>query len=109
MKKLACNTIAFLLVLGILIVSCTKPGHETLEPMRLFMPGDIKVTSEATQVFLYWNPSLYKKSTDTTIKYTVQVSKDSLFNTVERTVITDTAGVIFTNAQLAVRQKYFAR
>ncbi|MFT3825390.1 MAG: DUF5123 domain-containing protein [Chitinophagaceae bacterium] len=91
------------------VISCKK-NNESLEAMRRFMPsGDIKSTSGETNVFLYWNASLYTSSTDTTVKYRIQVSKDSLFNTVERTYQRDTTGITITDDDLVVRQKYYAR
>jgi hypothetical protein len=78
--------------------------------MRMFMPsGEIKATSAETYVTLSWNASLYTKSTDSSITYTVQVSKDSLFNTIERTYVTDTTGLIITQDSIPVRKKYYAR
>jgi hypothetical protein len=90
-------------------ISCKKDNDAT-EPMRMFMPsGDIKATSAETYVTLSWNASLYRQSTDKSITYTVQVSKDSLFNTVERTYLTDTTGVKITQDSIPLRKKYYAR
>ncbi|MBO9198793.1 MULTISPECIES: DUF4957 domain-containing protein [Niastella] len=89
--------------------SCKKDNNPT-EQMRMFMPpGEIKATSAETSVTLTWSAALYQQSTDKSITYTVQVSKDSLFNTVERTYLTDTTGVIITQDSIPVRKKYYAR
>jgi hypothetical protein len=97
------------LVTGMLVnVSCKK--NTDAEPLRMFMPpGDIKAISAETYVTLTWNASVYTRSTDSTVTYTVQVSKDSLFATVERTYITDTTGVVISQDSIPVRKKYYAR
>lgn len=93
-----------------LVNSSCKKNNDAAEPMRMFMPsGDIKATSAETYVTLSWNASLYRQSTDKSITYTVQVSKDSLFNTVERTYVTDTTGVKITQDSILVRKQYYAR
>lgn len=111
MKNKTLNILYILLpvVTGMLIyTSCKK--DKVSEPMRMFMPsGEIKATSAETYVTLTWNASLYTESTDSTVTYTVQVSKDSLFNTVERTYVTDTTGLIITQDSIPVRKKYYAR
>lgn len=113
MKRTYNNTIKILIpvlcfaVAG--VISCKK-NNDSTEAMRRFMPGgDIKATSGETKVFLYWNASLYTTSTDTTIRYRVQISKDSTFATVERSYQTDTTGITITDDDMVVRQKYYAR
>lgn len=92
----------------LLNLSCKK--DKDLAATRMFMPsGEIKATSAETFVTLTWNASLYTQSTDKNVTYTVQVSKDSLFNTVERTYVTDTTGVVITQDSIPVRKKYYAR
>lgn len=111
MKIKSINLLYILLpvVTGILLnVSCKKDNDAG--ELRMFMPsGDIKATSTETYVTLSWNASLYTKSTDKSVTYTVQVSKDSLFNTVERTYVTDTTGVKVTQDSIPARKKYYAR
>jgi hypothetical protein len=111
MKIKSINILYILLpvVTGMLVNSSCKK-HTDAEPMRMFMPsGEIKATSAETFVTLTWNASLYTQSTDKSVTYTVQVSKDSLFNTIERTYFTDTTGLVITQDSIPVRKKYYAR
>lgn len=95
--------------LGALAFACEE-DPDKLDPMRMFTPaGDIKSVSGETQVKLTWNPSLYTTSSSG-VTYTVEVAADTLFETpVILSVQTDTAGVVLTDDQLEIRQKYFAR
>lgn len=97
------------ILLGALAFACEE-DPDKLDPMRMFTPaGDIKAVSGETQVKLTWNPSLYTTS-NSGVTYTVEVAADTLFQTpIVASVQTDTAGVVFTDDQLEVRQKYFAR
>lgn len=112
MKSLQNNTfqkIVWLVAFVLLIASCRKE-NESLAPMRMFMPGSFDITSFTSSVLVTWDPSLYTSSTDTSITYTIEVSKDSTFqNKPFLTVTTDTTGVRLTDDTLEVRQKYFAR
>ncbi|WP_162053323.1 DUF5123 domain-containing protein [Pontibacter pamirensis] len=110
--KVAINKILKLvpvLLLGALGFAC-EDDVEKLEPMRMFTPaGDVKAISGETQVNLTWPASLYTTNSSGAT-YTVEVAADTLFETpIILSVQTDTAGVVFTDEQLEVRQKYFAR
>lgn len=96
-------------LMGALAFAC-EDDVEKLEPMRMFTPaGDVRAVSGETQVKLTWPASLYTTNSSGAT-YTVEVAEDSLFQTpVILSVQTDTAGVVFTDEQLEVRQKYFAR
>ncbi|CAN5898070.1 hypothetical protein BH24BAC1_BH24BAC1_22230 [soil metagenome] len=102
------NALLPVLLVGLLTTACKEV--EELEPMRLFTPaGAIRSVSGETQVRLTWNPSLYTTPAQG-ITYTVEVAADTLFQTpVLLSVVTDTAGVVLTDEQLQVRQRYFAR
>ncbi|GAB3533827.1 DUF4957 domain-containing protein [Pontibacter brevis] len=110
--KVAINKILKLvpvLLLGALAFAC-EDDVEKLEPMRMFTPaGDVRAVSGETQVKLTWPASLYTTN-NSGVTYTVEVAADTLFQTpIVLSVQTDTAGVVFTDEQLEVRQKYFAR
>jgi hypothetical protein len=61
-----------------------------------------------TQVKIEWSPSLFSEGKE--FQYTLQISKDSTFpGTPDYSKITDSTVVIVTDAQIAIRQKYFAR
>ncbi len=75
---------------------------------RMFTPTGIQITLAETQVRIAWNPSLFSASKQ--FQYTIQVSKDSTFQgTPDFTTVSDTTFVIVTDADIAIRQKYFAR
>ncbi|GAB3821981.1 hypothetical protein GCM10028895_25270 [Pontibacter rugosus] len=110
--KVALNKILKLvpiIALGALAFAC-EDDPDKLDPMRMFTPaGDVKAVSGESQVRLTWNPSLYTTNSSG-VTYTVDVAADSLFTTpVVLSVQTDTAGVVFTDEQLEVRKRYFAR
>ncbi|MHA6249314.1 DUF5123 domain-containing protein [Pontibacter sp. CAU 1760] len=96
-------------LLGALAFACEEDADK-LDPMRMFTPaGPVKTVSGETQVKLTWNPSLYTSSSNG-VTYTVEVAADTLFQTpIVVAAQTDTAGIVFTDDQLEVRQKYFAR
>lgn len=95
-------------ILAMGIVSCKKDDVGSNELVRMFMPGDISVTSGDTIATLTWNASLYTTGTD--VSYTIELSKDSLFaGTPDLSQVVNTNQVTVTDRQLAVKQKYFAR
>jgi len=93
----------------LLLLACnkTKEIPEANLP-RMFTPTGVKITLAETQVRIDWNPSLFSQSKQ--VSYTIQVSKDSTFQgTPDYSTTSDTTFVIVTDAQIAIRQKYFAR
>ena len=61
----------------------------------MFTPGRVDVATEETQATLTWNPSLFTDGK--AVQYTVEVAKDSSFQTIEHTVVVDTSKVIITD------------
>jgi hypothetical protein len=103
------NILFPVLILFVIGISSCKKSNDVLAPMRLFTPGGtISVINNVSNVILSWDSTLYKTSSDS-IKYAVQVSKDSSFVTVERNYITNIWTVMITDDSIAVRQKYYAR
>lgn len=97
-------------VLCIIIASCKKDEFDpSVNLSRQFVPASLKIVSGETQVQLTWSRSLFTSSSDS-VTYTVLVSTDSTFAATSQiiTKVTDTAGVILTDDDLAVKQKYFA-
>ncbi|MES1217838.1 MAG: DUF5123 domain-containing protein [Bacteroidota bacterium] len=93
----------------LLLVACnkTKEIPEANLP-RMFTPIGQRITVSETQVKLEWSPSLFSETKK--VQYTLQISKDSTFQGApDYTKITDTTVVIVTDADIAIRQKYFAR
>ncbi|WP_207431601.1 DUF4957 domain-containing protein [Sabulibacter ruber] len=89
-------------------VSC-KEEEEDLAPMRMFQPGgEIAAASGETMVKLTWKTPANTPAGSVT--YTVEVAKDTLFQTpVILTAQTDTTAITFTDQQLEIKQDYFAR
>ena len=95
-----------LLVQG--MVSCKKEKESSNELVRMFMPGDISVTSGDTIATLSWKASLYTTGQD--LSYTLELSRDSLFQSAaEFSQVTNSTQVTVTDRQLLVKQKYYAR
>lgn len=93
----------------LLLIACNKT-KQIPEPNlpRMFTPTGIQITLAETQVRLDWSPSLFTQSTQ--VQYTIEVSKDSTFlGASDFTTTSDTNFVIVTDADIAIRQKYFAR
>lgn len=78
--------------------------------LRMFSVNSISVQSLETEVRLTWDASLF--TNDITEIYTAQVSEDSLFASADAILLektTDSTGIVFTDAELAVRKKYYVR
>lgn len=109
MIRLSYKITGLVLLMITAMLSCKK-HTDAFELTRMFMPsGEIKATAGETSAAITWDASIYTKSTDSTVYYTVQISTDSAFGTVARTYSTDTTGVIVTEDSINVRVKYFAR
>jgi len=103
------NKILPLILIIVLLAGCEK-DTEIEEPNlpRMFAPIGQLITVGETQVKFEWNPSLFSAGKD--VQYTFQISKDSTFpGTPDYSITTDTTFVIVTDAQISIRQKYFAR
>lgn len=98
---------ALLFTLG--VVSCKKDSDTANYALtRNFMPGDVSVTAGDTIATLSWRASLYTTGKD--VSYTLDLSKDSLFQgTPDYSVTTKSTSITVNDRQLAVKQKYFAR
>ena len=98
---------AFLVVA--LLVGCTKDTEiEDPNLPRMFTPVGVRLTVAQTQVKIEWNPSLFSQDKD--VQYAVEISKDSSFQTAPAFAkVVDTTFVIVTDADIAIRQRYFAR
>jgi hypothetical protein len=98
---------AILLTLG--VVSCKKDNDTAnYELTRNFMPGDVSVTAGDTIATLSWRASLYTTGKD--VSYTLDLSKDSLFQgTPDYSITTKSTSITVSERNLTVRQKYYAR
>ena len=98
-----------LFLVVVLLAGCEK-DTEVEEPNlpRMFTPVGLRLTLAQTQVRIEWNPSLF--SQDQKVQYTVEISKDSSFQAPPAfTKIVDTTFITVTDADIAIRQRYFAR
>ena len=98
-----------LFLIVVLLAACEKDTEieETNLP-RMFTPVGLRLTVGLTQVKVEWNPSLF--SQDKKVQYTVEISKDSSFQTPPAfTKIVDTTVLVVTDADIAIRQRFFAR
>lgn len=97
----------FLSALG--ITSCKKDDDKSFQLSRFFSPGVITPTAGETSVSLQWRPSLLTEGIR--VEYTVEVAKDTLFaNGAELSkVVSDSTRVIFSDSELDIKVKYFAR
>ena len=103
------NKILPLFLVVVLLAACEK-DTEIEEPNlpRMFTPVGLRLTLAQTQVKIEWNPSLF--SQDQKMQYTVEISKDSSFQTPPAfTKIVDTTFITVTDVDIAIRQRYFAR
>lgn len=92
-----------------LLAACKKEYKvDGFEPSRLFTPGAISVANGETMASLSWSPSLFAGGTPT--QYTVEVSQDPNFaGTAPFTAVVDTPGIKITDADITIKQDYFAR
>jgi hypothetical protein len=109
LKKTLNNKVVLTGCIAVLLLACNKdPEVEEVNLPRLFTPTGLQLTIGQTQVRIQWNPSLFSENKN--VLYTVEISKDSSFQaTPDFTKTTDSTFVIVTDADLAVRQRYFAR
>lgn len=92
-----------------LLVACNKKTEiPEADLPRMFTPVGQRITVGETQVKIEWSPSLFSDTKP--VEYTLQISKDSTFpGTPDFSTVTDTTFAIVTDAQIAIRQRYFAR
>ncbi|MEH6405680.1 MAG: DUF4957 domain-containing protein, partial [Leeuwenhoekiella sp.] len=99
------------MLIFLVMISCSKDDDGTSgEPIKMFTPGEVSTQSFDTEARLTWDASLFTGSIAET--YTAQVSEDSLFTNLDEVLVekqTDTTGIVFTDQELEVRKKYFAR
>jgi hypothetical protein len=99
-----------LIILSLVVAavsSCKKEDDAPTDPARIFKPSDVKITAGETSAKLTWTLPLM--STGKTFKYSIDISTDSLFATINYSTTADTAGVTVTEDNLTVRTKYYAR
>ncbi|QKJ29568.1 hypothetical protein HQ865_07320 [Mucilaginibacter mali] len=91
-----------------MLTSCKKNDTATtFTPSRAFTPAGLSTTPSGATVKIDWKASLFSNGTGLT--YTVDVSKDNTFATVDYTTSTSAVTLTLTDQQLLVGQPYFVR
>lgn len=93
---------------ALLLASCKKNNDiGTLQPSRAFVPTTIVTTPTGASVKIDWKASLF--STGTGVTYTVDLSRNQNFSTIDYTKTTDAVTLTLTDEQLLVGQPYYVR
>lgn len=99
-------TYIYLMAFVILLVGCKK-DDETLQLSRRFAPSTVTGASGETSVTVSWPAALFTNLE--AVDYTVEISKDNSFTTVDYTTTTSALSVVVTDEKLAIKQDYYAR
>jgi len=92
----------------IMLASCKKNNEVgTLQPTRAFVPTTIVTTPTGASVKIDWKASLFSGGTG--ITYTVDLSRNQNFSTIDYTKTTDAVTLSLTDEQLTVGQPYYVR
>jgi hypothetical protein len=108
--KLFINTSSkylLLLFTAIVLITSCKKEEEKLDPPRLFKASDIAITAGQTSAAIKWAIPLF--SAGKPLSYTVDFSTTADFATIAYTKVVDTAGIVVTEDNIAIRTPYFAR
>lgn len=89
------------------MAGCKKDYDPDFTLSRQFTPASIAIVEGETDVKLTWAESLFTNGQN--VAYTIEVSKTATFQAIDFTKVVDTNSVTITNANLTVRQSYYAR
>lgn len=92
------------------IAACTKTSEGFIEDpstSRAFIPTNLRIRTAQDSAIITWNAGA--QSSGVRYKYTLDISTDSLFNSIDYTKIVDTLGVKIVDPTLTVGKRYFAR
>ncbi|WP_421940180.1 DUF4957 domain-containing protein [Pedobacter sp.] len=98
------------LLLVLVVAACTKTSEGFIEDpstSRAFVPTNLRIRTAQDSAIITWNAGA--QSSGIRYKYTLDISTDSLFNTIDYTKIVDTLGVKIVDPALTVGKRYFAR
>ncbi len=90
------------------VTGCKKEEPEAMVLSRQFAPSTVTGTNGETQVKIAWPASLFTLPTSG-VTYQLDVSKTNTFDVVTYTTTTQNLNVTLTDADLGIRQDYFAR
>lgn len=82
-------------------------GIEDTSVNRAFMPSGISVRTVKDSAIFKWNMPVY--GSGKALKYTLELSKDSLFSNIDYTKIADTTGAVILDPEIALNTRYFYR
>lgn len=88
-------------------VSCKDDEIASLNLSRQFQPGAFDITEGETSATISWDPSLFTIPGEA--EYTLELSKDDDFATVEVSVTTSEVEVTFLDTEIDIRVDYYAR
>lgn len=96
-------------VLGAAIITSCKKNDTvgTFTPSRVFTPTGLSTATSGASVKIDWKASLFSSGTGVT--YTVDLSKDAAFGTVDYTTTTSAVTLTLTDQQILVGQPYYVR
>lgn len=99
-----------LLVLGLVFAACSKSIDGIVDDPsmnRSFIPSNLRTRTAVDSAIITWN--LPVLASGKKYSYTIDVSRDSLFGSIDFTTVSDTTGVVILEPTLALATKYFAR
>ena len=111
MKRINYGFVILLIVLSIgsIISSCNKSVDGNIEDgstRRSFTPSKLKVTTKRDSAVFTFAAPLFAVNG---LTYTIEISKDTSFSTIDYSVVTDTTMAVVTDANIALGTPYHAR
>ncbi|MDT3401445.1 hypothetical protein [Mucilaginibacter terrae] len=97
-----------LVLFASLFGACKKDNAVgSLQPSRAFIPTGLNTTTAGTTVKIDWKASLFSGGTG--VNYTLEVSKNAAFTTIDYIKTTDAVTLTLTDDNIQVGQPYYAR
>jgi hypothetical protein len=106
-NRMYCRLLLTALIVIAVAGACKKKYDPDFDLSRQFTPTGFNITARSTDVTIAWAPSLFTQDKD--ITYTLEISKELTFQTLDHSAVVDTNTVTITDAVLTVRQPYYAR
>lgn len=98
----------FVAIASAMLACEKKQTPEEFRPSRFFAPAGLVVTAPNVFVDVSWSAPLYSLPSDG-LNYTVQVARDSSFQSIEKEMNTESQTVRFVNTELEPDVSYVAR
>lgn len=104
------RTLPFLAMVLLLLTSACKKNFtgeiQDASVNRSFTPSALSISTVKDSAKFRWTASLYAERA---VKYTLELSTDSMFSTVDYSVITDTTGAVVIDPAIKLNTPYFTR